>query len=346
MCQQPSTHAHDTRQAGRGAEMRHAAAAFPSSPRQWHGQALGSADPAGHWCGAISRKGMTVGQVRIPPAHARLRADPIKGWSRYLWQQGRPGRSLRPVARLPRRHPATVRAMSAAYGPPAVPARALRGCAPAGVARIANRDLVQFMLHVMLRSISLGENHAMRHFRYTAAAAAMALAACQQQAVAPDPAMQNLADRVAIEDLVVGYYAHLGGRDAHAFDTYFTEDAVFDVNGLVANGRDEIAGIYEGLGEDETSAGNGEGPFRMILSNPVITVNGDSATASFIWTGIRNPDIAGPPVFVEQGREYDKLVKVDGQWKFTHRVVIADSGLPASMNGTWQRRADFSVDDL
>ena len=177
-------------------------------------------------------------------------------------------------------------------------------------------------------------------------AALLALSACQQQATAPDAATRAMLDRIAIEDLVVGYYAHLGGGDAHAFDTYFTEDAVFDVNGIVANGRSEIAGIYEGLGDDDTSAGNGEGPFRMILSNPVITVEGDNATASFIWTGIRNPTIDGPPVFVEQGREYDKLVREDGTWKFSHRVVIADSGLPASMTGTWQRRADFGVDDL
>ncbi len=161
---------------------------------------------------------------------------------------------------------------------------------------------------------------------------------------APDAATQAMLDRVAIEDMVVGYYANLGGGDAHAFDTYFTPDAVLDVNGIVANGQDEIAGIYEGLGDDETSAGNGEGPFRMILSNPLITVDGDNATASFIWTGIRNPTVDGPPVFVEQGREYDRLVKVDGTWKFAHRVVVADSGLPASMAGTWERRADFNFD--
>lgn len=209
----------------------------------------------------------------------------------------------------------------------------------------------QSMLHVMLRKMTWEGRQTMHTIRHAitaaaAATAALALSACQQQAAAPDAAMQQVADRVAIEDLVVEYYANLGGGDAHAYDTYFTDDAVLDVNGVVANGRDEIAGIYEGLAEDETSAGNGEGPFRMILSNPVITVDGDTATASFIWTGIRNPTIGGPPVFVEQGREYDKLVKVDGRWKFTHRVVIADSGLPASMNGTWQRREDFGVDDL
>jgi len=177
--------------------------------------------------------------------------------------------------------------------------------------------------------------------------AALSLVACGDVEVTAeaDASTEAIIDRIAIEDLVVEYYASLGGSDAHAFDAYFTEDAVFDVNGVVANGREEIAGIYEGLGEDETSAGNGEGPFRMILSNPIIKVDGDTATASFIWTGIRNPTIDGPPVFVEQGREYDRLIKVDGAWKFTHRVVVADSGLPASMNETWERRADFSFED-
>ena len=173
--------------------------------------------------------------------------------------------------------------------------------------------------------------------------ALLGLTACGSSG-APDAATQTVLDRVAIEDMVVEYYANLGGGDAHAFDTYFTPDAVLDVNGVIANGRDEIAGIYEGLGDDDTSAGNGEGPFRMILSNPVITVEGANAIASFIWTGIRNPTVDGPPVFVEQGREYDRLVKVDGTWKFAHRVVVADSGLPASMAPTWQRRGDLSFD--
>lgn len=188
----------------------------------------------------------------------------------------------------------------------------------------------------------------MRTIHAFAPLALLCLAACGAgtTSAAPDAATQAMFDRIAIEDMVVEYYTRLGGGDAHAFDTYFTVDAVLDVNGIVANGQGEIASIYEGLAGDETSAGNqtdgGAGPFRMILSNPVITVDGNNAEASFIWTGIGNPTIDGPPVFVEQGREYARLVKVDGTWKFAHRVVVADSGLPASMAATWDRRADFS----
>ncbi len=57
-------------------------------------------------------------------------------------------------------------------------------------------------------------------------------------------------------------------------------------------------------------------------------MNGDTATAKFIWTGIINEQIKAPPRFVEQGREYDRLVKRNGQWRITKRG--GDRGLRAS----------------
>jgi ketosteroid isomerase-like protein len=173
--------------------------------------------------------------------------------------------------------------------------------------------------------------------------ACLTLAACGEQAPSgPDATTQAMLDRIAIEDMVVDYYAHLGGGDAGAFGDYFTEDAIFDVNGRIATGQAEIEALYGSIGEDPSSASNQGGPFRMLLSNPVIEVEGDSATARFIWTGIGNPAIDAPPELLEQGREYDRLVKVDGTWKFAHRVVIADSGLPEGQYPDWERRADFS----
>lgn len=189
----------------------------------------------------------------------------------------------------------------------------------------------------------------MKLYKFTAVIATAALSACSQPA--EDAEAQAVLDRIAIEDMVVEYYAHLGGSDAGAFDDYFTEDAVFDVNGIVANGREEIEAIYAGMreegenGETATQSDDG-GVFRMLLSNPVIHVDGDTATASFIWTGIRNTAIGEPPVFVEQGREFDRLRKIDGEWKFSHRVVIADSGLPEGQYETYTPRMDFGVEDL
>ena len=63
----------------------------------------------------------------------------------------------------------------------------------------------------------------------------------------------------------------------------------------------------------------------LAASLPILENMGLEAMEEESWE-IERGD--GPPVFVEQGREYDKLVREDGVWKFSRRVVIADSGLP------------------
>ena len=50
---------------------------------------------------------------------------------------------------------------------------------------------------------------------------------------APGPSA-TLADRIAIEDMVTRYYGNFGRSDAaEDFGAFYTEDAVFDVNGIV-----------------------------------------------------------------------------------------------------------------
>lgn len=151
-----------------------------------------------------------------------------------------------------------------------------------------------------------------------------------------------LADRIAIEDLVTRYYAHLGTQDAGAFGEYYTEDAVFDVNGVVSTGREEIEALYANMDEEGDSVANA-GVFHMVLSNPVIDVNGDRATARFLWTGILNPDPEAPPQVAEHGREYDRLIKRDGTWLIEKRVVIADSALPERFAASYEPRLDYDI---
>ena len=124
------------------------------------------------------------------------------------------------------------------------------------------------------------------------------------------------------------YYGNFGKQDAaDDFGAFYTEDAVFDVNGIVSTGREAIEAFYTDTGDDE-EAPAAQGTFHMMISNPVIDVNGDSATATFFWTGVMNTAIEDRPQLWEQGREYDLLVRQDGEWRIKKRVVIADSGLP------------------
>jgi ketosteroid isomerase-like protein len=141
---------------------------------------------------------------------------------------------------------------------------------------------------------------------------------------------ETLLDRIQIEDMIVRYYVDMSAGKSHDLTTYYTEDAVLDVNGLISKGKEAIEKLYAGLG------GGGEAPafkgaMHMLLNNAIINVDGNSATAWFVWTGFMNDDIKGAPRALEQGTEYDELIKVKGQWFIKKRYITADSGL----SGNW-----------
>ena len=173
--------------------------------------------------------------------------------------------------------------------------------------------------------------------------ALLALAGCMAKAAdkGSTAADRAMLDRVAINDLLSRYYGNFSNAGAN-FTGYYTDDATFDVNGHVAHGKKEIEGIYAGLKTSGESPAT-RGTFHMLMTNPVVDVNGDTATATLLWTGILNTKIDAPPQFVEQGREYDRLVRKDGKWLIAKRVVIADSGLPASFKDTYQPRKDYDI---
>ena len=175
---------------------------------------------------------------------------------------------------------------------------------------------------------------------------ALALGGCNQTSAQTtlSAEQQALADRIAIEDMVTRYYGNFGKQDAaDDFGAFYTEDAVFDVNGIVSTGREAIEAFYTDTGDDE-EAPAAQGTFHMMISNPVIDVDGDTATAEFMWTGVMNSAIGERPELWEQGREYDLLVKQDGEWRIKKRVVIADSGLPDRYMATYEPRLDYRID--
>jgi hypothetical protein len=142
---------------------------------------------------------------------------------------------------------------------------------------------------------------------------------------------ETLLDRIQIEDMIVRYYVDMSSGKSHNLTLYYTEDAVLDVNGLISKGREAIEKLYAGLG------GGGEAPafkgaVHMLLNNAIVNVDGNSATAWVVWTGFINDDIKGSPRLLEQGTEYDELIKVNGQWFIKKRYITADSGLSA---GDW-----------
>jgi SnoaL-like domain len=173
-----------------------------------------------------------------------------------------------------------------------------------------------------------------------AAAAALALlplagpVLAQKQILEDRPVtMQTLLDRIQIQDFLTRYYYDLSVGKAHELAEYFTEDAVLDVDGVVARGHKEIAKLYQRPEGQEAPAAKAQ--YRrgnMLLTNPIINVEGNIATAHLIWTGVMNEGVGKPPSLTEQGREYTELRLI------SRRFISSDSGLPDRFDATWQPR--------
>jgi hypothetical protein len=166
---------------------------------------------------------------------------------------------------------------------------------------------------------------------------AVVLGAQDAPALAEQPPMTitTLIDRAQIEDLLVGYYSHLGAGRGGDFGNFYVADGILDVNGLIAQGQQAIEGLYKKVREGTPRR---PGTFRMLLTNPRIAVSGDTATADVLWTGVNSTSVESSPQIVEQGREHDELVKRDGHWYFKRRVITSDGGLPAMFESTYQKR--------
>ena len=151
--------------------------------------------------------------------------------------------------------------------------------------------------------------------------------------------MKTLLDRIQIQDFLTRYYYDLSVGKAHELAEYFTEDAVLDVDGTVATGHKEIAKLYQRPEGSEAPAAKAQ--YRrgnMLLTNPIINVEGSIATAHLIWTGVMNEGVGKPPSLYEQGREYTELRKVKGKWLISRRFISSDSGLPDKFDATWKPR--------
>ena len=171
------------------------------------------------------------------------------------------------------------------------------------------------------------------------AALGLAMTVSATGAWAAPPAVTTqatLLDRIQIEDLLIAYYQPLGGPGGEDFASFYTPDGVLDINGRVYQGPKGIAQAYK----DARAARSPDfkGRFHMLLTNPRIVVRGRTATADAIWTGITSETLAEHPRFIEQGREHDELVKLNGQWLLKKRLITSDGGLTPFYQQTYKER--------
>jgi hypothetical protein len=163
-----------------------------------------------------------------------------------------------------------------------------------------------------------------------AAVAGLTLAAATPAVHAQDVAFtpQMVVDRAAIDDLLERYYANFGKAEGESFSNFYAPDATFVLGAKTYKGQEEIAGVYKGIGSSGQNPSANRFSFNVLLTNKVITVHGDKATAQMIFTEVIMDTAAGPPKFLTQGREYDNLAKIKGHWRFTKRQIAAGTKPP------------------
>ena len=165
------------------------------------------------------------------------------------------------------------------------------------------------------------------------------LVSLTQPVSAQQATMETLLDRIQIEDILTRYYYDLSRSNSHELSEYFTEDALLDVDGTIAKGRAEIARLYQNPAPNPKEPAPTPGRrMHMLLTNPIITIKGNTAAAHVIWTGVMNEGIGKLPQIVEQGREDTELVKQNGKWLIKRRYITTDGRMPNRFDTNYKPR--------
>ena len=152
--------------------------------------------------------------------------------------------------------------------------------------------------------------------------------------------LEAIEDYIKIEQLLMRYAIAFNTEDADGYVGTFAPDG--ELRLIRQEGEEPFAGPFKG--HDALRAqwfpdhpGPGTplpefrrfGAMRHVTTNPLIQVDGDTATVELIFievvsNGENIPPGSNPPTIWAMGRYMDDLVKIDGQWYFKRRTVITD----------------------
>ena len=148
--------------------------------------------------------------------------------------------------------------------------------------------------------------------------------AASAQTGSAETRLRALEDKEQIAQLLIDYGRHLDSRDLAAYAALFAAD------GEWIGGFGKVAGRANIQVFMEKSLGTGpnRGGSYHIMSNFVIAVKGDTATAWSRWTFV-TPGERGATI-AQAGRYDDTFVRENGAWKFKRRVASNDTAPPSA----------------
>ncbi len=128
-----------------------------------------------------------------------------------------------------------------------------------------------------------------------------------------------LSDRAQIQDLITRYYYNFGKPNAESFTDFYANDAELILGTKHYKGKEGITQAYASAGANSPS--RKAYSFNVTISNPLIVVHGNAATAELIFTEFLIQKQGDPPRVTTQGREYATFVKINGQWRYKTRQI-------------------------
>ena len=136
--------------------------------------------------------------------------------------------------------------------------------------------------------------------------------------------LQRFEDKEEIQKLLLDYGRFLDSRDFKSYSNLFAKDGEWVGGfGSVSGPANIQAFMEKNMGTAPNRANN-----YHLLSNFVITVQGNTATAWSRWAFVV-PGQSGATI-AQAGRYDDTLVREDGRWRFKRRVASNDTAPPAA----------------
>jgi hypothetical protein len=143
--------------------------------------------------------------------------------------------------------------------------------------------------------------------------------------------LKILADRIEIQETLTRYATALDTHNLKLFDEVFAEDAVLDyrsAGGVRGNYKEVRDWLQESMAVFHS--------WQHLLSNMVITIQGDSASArTDVYNPLASKDENGVMAVLHIGAYYtDRLVRTPAGWRILERtlgMVWVDGAGPASV---------------
>ena len=153
---------------------------------------------------------------------------------------------------------------------------------------------------------------------------AVPAAAQSQPRESTDQIVRRLLAKEQIEHVLLEYGRALDARDFTAYSNLFASDGEWVGGFGSVKGPANIKAFMEkNMGTGANTSNN-----YHLLSNFVINVTGDTATAWSRWAFVQ-PQQSGGAVIAQAGRYDDTFVRENGVWKFKKRTAGNDTGRPA-----------------